>query len=332
MTRPLRVSTTVDPDAEGKQFGIVNIPHSSDDSAWGAIRLPIVVIRNGSGPTLLFVGGNHGDEYEGPIALSKLARSLEPSAIQGRVILLPALNLPAVLAGVRLSPVDGLNMNRVFPGRFDGSVTEMIADWLLRAILPGCDAVVDLHAGGRTLMFVPFCGIHRLADEAQMARSKAAMLAFGAPISLVIDELDTEGMLDTAVENLGKPFIFTELGGAGMTSARTVGIAEAGVGNLLRHFGLVEGAPAPADTRLMHSPEADCFVIADDRGLFEILVDLGEAVTEGQAVAQVHDIEKPARPPALYRAERNGLVIGRRVPGPTKPGDCLLVLAEDLEA
>ena len=300
MAEPCRVSATIDLEADGKRFGALSVPHSSNKSAWGAVRVPIVVIRNGAGPTLLFTGGNHGDEYEGPIALAKLARSLETDAIAGRVILIPALNLPAVLAGTRVSPIDQVNLNRAFPGRWDGTVTSMIADYVNRRNPPVCDAVVDLHAGGRTLSFEPFCGMHVQADPAQMARTKAAMLAFGAPISLMIEEFDVAGMLDTAVEQLGRPFLFTELGGGGAASAATVRVAERGIRNLLCHFGVLEGAPEPGATRLMHSPDASYFTVSEDRGLFELMVDLGAEVAAGQPLAQIHDIEKPAKPPVVY--------------------------------
>ena len=63
--RASRVAASIDLEAEGKQFGVLSVPYSHDASAWGAIRIPIVTIRNGSGPTLLLIGGNHGDEYEG---------------------------------------------------------------------------------------------------------------------------------------------------------------------------------------------------------------------------------------------------------------------------
>jgi N-alpha-acetyl-L-2,4-diaminobutyrate deacetylase len=79
----------------------------------------------------------------------------------------------------------------------------------------------------------------------------------------------------------------------------------------------------------MHSPDPSCFVVSEDRGLFEILLDLGAEVEAGQEVAQVHDVEKPARLPSIYRAERAGLLIGRRWPGLTAPGDCLAVIATD---
>jgi N-alpha-acetyl-L-2,4-diaminobutyrate deacetylase len=145
----------------------------------------------------------------------------------------------------------------------------------------------------------------------------------------MIEELDTAGMLDTAVEQLGLPFLFTELGGGGAASAGTVKVAESGIKNVLRHFGLIEGAPEPATTRLMHSPDASYFTVSEDRGLFELLVDLGAEVEAGQPIAQIHDIEKPARPPAVYRAARAGLLIGRRWPGLAAPGDCLAVIATD---
>ncbi len=332
MSEPFRITTRLDLEADGKQFGTFDVPHSSNESAWGALRVPMIVIRQGRGPTLLFTGGNHGDEYEGPIALMKLARSLEPSAIRGRLILLPALNLPAVLAGTRVSPIDQVNMNRAFPGDPRGTPTLMIADYVRRRLLPLCDAVIDLHSGGRTLNFVPFCGMHLLPDPAQMAATQAALLAFAAPLSLVIREFDVAGMLDTAVEELGKPFLFTELGGGGTATAATVRVAERGIQNLLRHFGLIEGRVEAGPTRLMHSPDASWFVIADDRGMLELLVDLGAEVEAGQPIAQIHAIEKPAQAPAVYTAARTGMLIGRHAPGLIKPGDCLAVLATDYGA
>jgi len=326
---PTRITATVDFNADGKQFGVLNIPHSSNQSAWGALRVPIVVIKHGVGPTLLLTGGNHGDEYEGPIALMKLVRSLEPEAVSGRLIVLPALNLPAVLAGARVSPVDQINMNRAFPGDSRGTPTLMIADYVNRFLLPLCDAVLDLHAGGRTLNFVPFVGMHVLSDVALMARTRAAMLAFGAPVSVIIQEFDTVGMLDTAVEDKGRVFLFTELGGGGTATPQTVAIAERGIANLLRHFQLFEGEPEPARTRLMHSPDASYFTVSDDHGLLEMLLDLGAEVAEGQAIAQVHHIEKPGTAPVRYCARQSGLLIGRHHPGLIRPGDCLAVVATE---
>jgi N-alpha-acetyl-L-2,4-diaminobutyrate deacetylase len=127
------ITPTIDLEAEGVQHGHLKLPHSSDDSAWGAIMIPITVVRSGAGPTALLTGGNHGDEYEGPVALFDLTNKLRPEEVTGRVIIVPAMNYPAFLAARRTSPIDGGNMNRVFPGRPDGGVTEKIADYFQRA-------------------------------------------------------------------------------------------------------------------------------------------------------------------------------------------------------
>ena len=124
---PPRSSTafaTVDFDRAGKQVGFVMIPHSPHDDAWGATRVPVAVIKNGEGPTVVLEGGNHGDEYEGPIVLGELIRTLDPGAVSGRLIFIPAINLPAVAAARRASPFDDLNFNRAFPGDPLGSPTQ----------------------------------------------------------------------------------------------------------------------------------------------------------------------------------------------------------------
>lgn len=336
--KPSRITTKVDLDGLGKQFGTLNVPYSRNESAWGAVPIPIAVIANGSGPTLLFTAAAHGDEYEGPIALMDLARSINPDQVQGRILLLPALNLPAVATATRLSPIDGLNMNRIYPGRRDGTVSEMIADFVMSQLVARADVVVDLHSGGKTLNFVPSAVMHYLADAELMARTLAAVRAFGAPIGLVLRELDSQGMLDTAVEDMGRLFISTELGGGGTVTRHSAAVAKRGVRNLLAHFGVLDEAPAPPDadgwppTRMMHTPDADCYVIAEHAGIYEPLVDLGEPVADGQPIGQIHAYDDPHLRPRLYRAFRSGTLYCRHVPGLTQKGDCLAVIATDYEA
>ncbi len=249
-----KVRCSIDLAADGKRFGHLDIPHSRNDSGWGAVHLPLVSIRNGSGPTMVFTGGNHGDEYEGPIALMKLARTLEADEIAGQVIIIPALNFPAVMAGTRLSPIDGVNMNRAFPGRRDGGVSSMIAHFVQREILARADYLLDIHSGGKSMMFTPFACYHKIPDQTVMAKAKQAVLAFDAPISLELVELDAEGMIDTAFEDMGKIFVGTELGGGGTTTTETVAIADIGARNLLAHFGIIDEAPSSREARGLGPP------------------------------------------------------------------------------
>ena len=330
-----KVGISIDIEAEGKQFGHLSVPHSRNDSGWGALHLPVVSIRNGDGPTVVLTGGNHGDEYEGPIALLKLVRSLAPSQVSGRVIVIPALNYAAVMGGARVSPIDGVNMNRAFPGRRDGSVTEMIAHFVQHRILPGCDALFDIHSGGKTMMFSPFACYHRLPDEALTRRARGAVAAMAAPISLELVELDAEGMLDTAVEEMGKLFVGTELGGGGTTTTTTVAIAETAVRNLLAHLGVIDEKPVSREarglppSREMHMPDPGCYLIADDAGLYEALVDLDLDVREGDPVGQIHFPERPERAPVVYRAGTSGTVIGRTHKVLVGPGDFLALIAHE---
>src|ERR1700744_2385816 len=128
--RPSTAFATVDYDKPGRQVGFIMIPHSPNDDAWGAPRIPVAVIANGKGPTVIIEGGNHGDEYEGPITITELIRDLDPGKGQGRLILLPAINAPAAMGAQRVSPIDGLNFNRPFPGDPHGSITQQIAAYL----------------------------------------------------------------------------------------------------------------------------------------------------------------------------------------------------------
>ena len=175
------ITPTIPLDAQGVLHGFLRLPHSRDDSAWGSVMVPITVIANGDGPTALLTGANHGDEYEGPIALQDLAVSLRPEDIRGRVIILPMMNMPAFAAGLRCSPVDGRNMNRSFPGTPDGTVTQKICHFIATELVPMADLVLDFHSGGRTLDFLPFAAAHILDDKTQEAACMAAMQAFNAP-------------------------------------------------------------------------------------------------------------------------------------------------------
>jgi N-alpha-acetyl-L-2,4-diaminobutyrate deacetylase len=329
------ILATVDFEADGEQHGFLKLPHSHDASAWGAVMIPITVIRNGAGPTALLTGGNHGDEYEGPIVLSKLASTLKASDVTGRVIIVPFMNYPAFRAGSRTSPIDRGNLNRSFPGKPDGTVTEKIADYFQRYLLPLSDYVLDLHAGGRTLDFVPFSAVHVLNDAKQQARCEAAMLAFGAPYSMRMLELDSVGLFDTTVEEAGKVFVSTELGGGGTATVASVGVAERGVRGFLANAGVLalrEGEETTSrTTTLLDMPDGTCYTTSEHDGLLELCKDLGDSVEANEVIARVHDATRTGAQPVEYRARRSGLLAARHFPGLVHIGDTVAVVADIVE-
>jgi N-alpha-acetyl-L-2,4-diaminobutyrate deacetylase len=329
-TRPSPIAPTIDLMAQGVNHGFLKLPYSRDDSAWGSVMIPITVVRNGEGPTALLTGGNHGDEYEGPIALFDLARSLGAGDVTGTVIMVPAMNYPAFLAGTRTSPIDKGNMNRSFPGAPDGTVTQKIADYFQRHLLPMADIVLDFHSGGKTLDFLPYCAAHRLPDKEQERRSFDLVEAFGAPYSMAMLEIDAVGMYDTAAEEMGKVFVTTELGGGGSATARTAGIAKRGVRNVLIRAGILKGAVETQATAWLDMPDGDCFSFAEDGGLIEFVRDLGETLRKGETVALIHPTGRTGAAPRDIRAKMDGILAARHYPGLVKPGDCVSVLAARL--
>jgi N-alpha-acetyl-L-2,4-diaminobutyrate deacetylase len=122
--------------------------------------LPVAVIARGNGPTVLVLAGNHGDEYPGQVAVMRLLRELQPEQITGRLILVPTLTMPAAKAATRLSPLDGKNFNRCFPGNPAGTPCDIIAHYLSTVLFPLADVVIDIHTGGRSVDFEPCAHMH----------------------------------------------------------------------------------------------------------------------------------------------------------------------------
>ncbi len=325
------IAPTIAFDQDGKHHGFLRLPHSRNESAWGAIMIPITVIRNGEGPTALLSGANHGDEYEGPIALQALAHELEPGQISGRVIILPYMNYPAFRAATRVSPIDMVNLNRAFPGAPDGTATQKIADYFTETLVPMADIVLDYHSGGKTLDFLPFACAHYLDSVSQQAACVAAVEAFNAPYTLMLREIDNIGMYDTTVEAQGKVFVTTELGGGGTATAASARIARRGARNVLIHAGILEGEIERAPSVHLDMPDDDCYHFATIEGLVEPLVDLGETVAKGAPLARIWSPDRTGLMPLEIGAQREGVLAARHFPGLIQTGDCLAVIATAVE-
>ncbi|WP_104202278.1 N(2)-acetyl-L-2,4-diaminobutanoate deacetylase DoeB [Billgrantia saliphila] len=332
--RPSPISATVDFDADGVQHGFLKLPISTDDSAWGAVMIPVTVVKNGDGPTALLTGGNHGDEYEGITALMKLTSSLRAEEVHGRVIIVPMMNTPAAMAGTRTSPMDGGNLNRSFPGDPDGNVTQKIADYFTRVLVPMCDVVLDLHSGGRTLDIIPFGASHVLENPEQQRQALEGAKSFGAPYAMMMFELDAAALFDTVVESQGKVFVATELGGGGTSTPESLAITERGVHNFLIHFGLIDGeVEMPTEPQVyLDMPDASCYVQSEHSGLLELTLALGDVVEKGEVIARVYDMTRSGTPPVEYRAGRSGVLAARRFPAQVHMGDTIAVIAEVVDS
>jgi hypothetical protein len=323
-----RLHLELDLGKTGKATGFIRVPHSVHRSAYGWLPIPVACINNGAGPRVLLMAGNHGDEWEGQVALGRLIRDLQPDQVRGRIVILPSANFPAAMAGTRTSPIDDGNLNRSFPGDPDGTVTQQIAFFIEHVLLPQCDYAFDFHSGGSSLMYIPSTLCRRDPDPAGMEVLLGLMRAFGAPIGWVGTAL--QGMdrtLTAAARRRGVVSIGTELGGGGQVTPPILKLTEEGIWRLLARVGAFIGPVTPASpTRLLSLGGPDYYVYAPESGVFEPMVELGDEVRAGQPAGRIHFHDTPWREPAVAPFAHDGLVICKRVPGRTERGDCLFHL------
>lgn len=329
------MTPTVDFEADGKQIGCLNLPHSVTRSAYGVIPIPIAVIKNGSGPQVLLCAGTHGDEYEGQIALTRLIQSLEPEQVRGRVIILPALNLPAALAGTRVSPRDGGNLNRVFPGDPHGTPTWQIADFVEQLLLPMVDVVADFHAGGASLEYRTHVSTHFSSDASPQhkARSIEVVKQLGVPHVMVFERPPKPGPLPDAAMRKGVLSFGGEFGGTGSVSTRGIAYVQEAIRRLLAIVGATDESLSVAsepEPELLHIFGPQAYVYAPENGVFLPATELSQQVEVGDLCGEVLFPENPSRQSVPVSFEGDGVVVCRRHPGRVERGDCVAHLAAKL--
>lgn len=285
------ISWEIDFDRPGIQHERLSLLHSDDINGYGEIPIPISILKNGSGPTILLTAGNHGNEYEGQIILRNLLASIDLEKLNGRLIVLPAFNAPAVRANQRVSPLDDGNLNRSFPGAPDQGPTKAIAGVITNHLLPMVDWALDFHSGDRSSQFLLSGFLCSCADIAMHERNVEFASVFAAPYTFVVESSVWQVGYDPHAHNRGVPLISTELGGGGGVTAVSV---EAGRRGLRRVLNWLEVYPdelqaeQPPETKWLKFWGNNANIPSPTDGLFEPLVSFGDTVSAGQPAARVH--------------------------------------------
>lgn len=326
------ITSEVGFDAEGKQASYLRVPHSTHRSAYGWIPLPIAVIRNGDGPTLVISAGVPGDEYEGQIAVVNLARELDVADIPGCLILLPMVNFPAAEAGCRVSPLDDGNLNRLYHGDPKGAPSEMITHYHEEVILPLADYAVDLHSGGSSLIYPP----KLLNGPAYSPEEEAGLAlrteAFDLPHAWVFTGGGGRGSTARtavgAANRKGVINVMAELGGAGCVTPEVLRQTERGLSRILNALGMLPNyaTATPLGTRALAVQGA---IYADGSGVFRPLKSVGEDIAEGETVALIHHPKTPGQTPVSVVSPYCGLVMTMRAMAQVRRGDALFQVAAD---
>jgi len=223
--------------------GYLDVPPGIDEGT----TIPITVAHgSGDGPTLALIAGTHGYEYPGITALQRIRRSLDPGELSGTVILVHIANIPSFLGRtIYYSPADGKNLNRVYPGDPEGSVSQRIAHTITQEVIEKADYLIDLHAGDGNESLRPYVYMPLTGDAELDAAAKGLAMSFGLD-HVVIDENPLRSIEDSLFTDQtalvrGIPAITTETGQMGSNDDHWVNMAEAGIWNVLRHLEMIPG-------------------------------------------------------------------------------------------
>ncbi len=287
--------------------GTIEVSRLAGGSALG---IPVIVINGqGDGPCLWIDGAIHGDEPEGPLMCHMLRREVDPAQLNGALVLVPVINVPAYEAAARGNPLDtfSYDMNRIYPGKPDGYLSERItyahSQWMTQV----ADYELAIHSGGA----------HSYLSETifatEGAKSQELARAMGEGWSLVLKSFLPKGNPMASMLDAGKTGITVELGGRSATSPRAfhrVGrvLADAAI-NVMRHYQMLPGEAtyaAPRFTGIQHA------LLAPSSGLFvaEPSAEFQKPMKKGDTIATIYDLYGEVQD--VLQAPVDGMIFGLR--------------------
>jgi predicted deacylase len=314
---------------QGKEATSLVVPGGADARP---LELAVLVARgHADGPHVVVLGGVHGDEYEGVTAAAAVWRDLDVSALRGQVSVVSVANPPAFAAGLRTSPVDGVNLARTFPGSPDGSITERIAYQLSEALIRRADLLIDLHSAGQHYAMPLLCGGYSAANDLGR-RCRAAAMAFGAPVYWAHPDVSPGRSLSVALD-AGVTCIYAECGGGGRVRPADLHAYRLGVRRVLAHLGALpplDPAPAP-EVRLRSTGDVDTALAVTQAGVLVEHTSILSRVEQDEVLGEV--LDERGEILETLRSPCRGIVVMARRTALVCPGDgaYLIALEDDLE-
>jgi len=269
--------------------GFIEVPAGVD----AGTNIPVIVI-NGTkpGPKLALVAGSHGTEYASIVALEKLAQMVNPADLSGALIVVPLINLASFHQKVpHLNPIDGKNMNRMFPGKPDGTQTERALWAIGHQVVEACDYLIDLHGGDLDENLRRYSYWPRTGKEQLDATSRAMVMAFGLD-HIIIQRQQGPAVpgaisISRYAEDLGKPTVIAEAGHAGTTNAEDVDALIQGAQNVVRHLKMLSGEVRPVEHPVWIGQITT--IRSDQDGIFYPLVVPEAYVQQGMSIGYTTD-------------------------------------------
>jgi predicted deacylase len=252
---------------------------------------PYTIIRGANdGPRLALIAGVHPTEYPAIEAAIRTARHLAPAEITGSVVCLPLIDVPAFLPrSPFVCPIDGKNPNRFFPGDPNGTFTDVMADAIFRAVIKPSNFLIDLHGGDMVEALVPFT-IWSATDNPEVDRVAEGMAnVFGLPYVVTHrPQPGLAGMTIQAAAQAGIPAITPEAGSCGLLTEAETQMLFNGVHNVLRHLGMLSGAPHEVPPPVVIRQFSWLYSPAE--GMWYPFVKVGDAVAAGTEVGAIFNL------------------------------------------
>ncbi len=255
--------------------------------------IPVSILHGAKpGPVLALVAGTHGAEYPPILALERLRASIDPRTLAGTIVMVHVANMPAFLGrAVYYTPGDHKNLNRVFPGKADGTISERIADVLTREVIDKAQYLIDLHCGDANESLRPYLYWTINASPSLVEQIRQLALAFGMD-HIVLDASrpkDPAGSvyLENTAITRGKPAMTIESGALGQSDEESIQRIERGVAGVLKHLGMRDTGPAPIEHPVFLG--RSLVLTSNQTGIWYPVVERGQTVAEGALIGRITD-------------------------------------------
>lgn len=266
------------------------------------VKMPATLIAGAKpGKQILITGGVHGGEYPCIETAIQLAKNINPKEVKGSIVVIHPVNVPAFLAKLQYyGPYDGKNLNRVFPGKATGTVSERIA-YAVHQLQLVADFYIDLHGGDIHEALVPFVIHSNLGGDQVVEQSRKASAALGFPY--VVGSVSDNGSMGAAAK-AGTPGFLAELGQCGRWSNEEVEQYMEATRNVLRSLGVLDGKVNSTEVTYLKKMAV---MTAEHEGCWYAFKNLEDKVKKGEVLGEIRDFFGNVL--GEYKAEEEGVLL-----------------------
>ncbi len=245
-------------------------------------QIPVLVHKGSSGPVFGITAALHGNELNGISVIHQLFKKIDPKKLKGTVILIPVLNTPGFLQGMREFPEDHNDLNRIMPGNVRGSTSEVYAYNIMEKIIKKCDFLVDLHTAS-------FGRINSLYIRADLSDKNVLKMAEVLDPQIIVNKKAERGTLRGEATEIGIPTVTLEIGDPHILQKKMIKPSTFGIYNLLNELGMIEGDQEENNHKPI-SCKKSYWLYSDNGGILKVTPSLTDKVKAGTLIATIADI------------------------------------------